>query len=723
MKPLLTQAWSLADERSAADRTQPDACAALATGGELRLSFLSPTLARVTLLPAQGFREPRTWAIAPTLGTDVPWTGRERADLQGFQRPVVALSKSDQGDVSLSTPQVSVRLLGGGTQAMRLQWTDQATGHTFLEDRRTSAYLQEHRTGLVRHCLVRDPQEHYYGLGDKTGPLNLHGRRLRCLGQDALGYDPQNGDPLYKHWPFTMTRTVNGLWVGLYYDTLATCTFDLGCEHDNYHGFFRSVDIDDGDLDYYVMLGRTPAEVLRQFVALIGGTHMPPRWSLGFAQTAMGLADAPDAQHQLNRFIDECARHRIPISSFHYGSGYSSRGKQRYVFTWNHAKFPDPKAINRKFQEHGMRLVANIKPCLLDDHPAYSALKQSQAFIQDASTGKAVVEPFWDGQGSHLDFTRPQAVAWWQEQLTQQVLAQGIDVGWNDNNEYAIQNEDAYSDAWGLNLPMHRSRPLHALLMTRATFEAQQAFTGDIAEPAFTVTRAGPPGLQRYAQTWSGDNTTSWASLKWNVRTGLQMSLSGMFNVGHDVGGFYGPVPDAELFLRWVQACCLNPRMVMNSWKEGGVSNLPWMHPEVTDAIREAIALRYRLMPYLVACFEQATQQHVPILRPTFFNFPDDLQCLADADEFMLGDSLLVSPVLEEGQRSKRIYFPQLPDGKKWVDFETREVYNAGAWHEVAAPLTRLPIFVLQGTQIQVAQPAAGEVPRHDDPVAETLQY
>ena len=723
MKPLLSQTWTRSTDLITPDRTRPDATAALTPGGELQLSFLSPSLARVTLLPAQGFREPRTWAIAPTPGTDVPWTGRQREDLHGFQRPVAASTQDAQGGITLSTDLLSVRLLGGALEPLRLQWVDPVTGYTVLEDRGTSAYLHERRTGLVRHCLVRDPQEHYYGLGDKTGPLNLHGRRLRCLGQDALGYDPQNGDPLYKHWPFTMTRTVNGLWVGLYYDTLSTCTFDLGCEHDNYHGFFRSVDIDDGDLDYYVMFGRTPAEVLRQFVALIGGTHMPPRWSLGFAQTAMGLADAPDAQQQLDQFIDECARHRIPISAFHYGSGYSSRGKQRYVFTWNHDKFPDPKTLNRKFQDHGMRLVANIKPCLLDDHPAYASLNQSQAFIQDRTTGQAVVEPFWDGQGSHLDFTRPQAVAWWQAQLKEKVLAYGIDVGWNDNNEYAIQNEDAYSDAWGSALPMHRCRPLHALLMTRATFEAQKAFAGDTTEPGFTVTRAGPPGLQRYAQTWSGDNTTSWATLKWNVRTGLQMSLSGMFNIGHDVGGFYGPVPDPELFLRWVQACCLNPRMVMNSWKEGNVSNLPWMHPEVTDAIRDAIALRYRLMPYLVSCFEQATEQHVPIIRPTFFNFPDDLNCLTDSDEFMLGESLLVSPALNEGQRIKHIYFPHLAEGRHWVDFETREVYAAGQWHELQTPLTRLPIFVVQGAQIAVAEPAAGAVPRHDDPVSKTLQF
>jgi alpha-glucosidase len=718
MTPLHVAGWQVNDALRHADRSTPDATAQVSTGGELQVSFLTDTLARITLVPKDGFREPHTWAIAPVSGSDVPWTGRPRESLAGFARPAVAQSQAPNGDFLLSSPRLSVRLTGGPQAVTQLHWQDASTGHTLVLDRPTSAYLSERRTQLVRHSQVRIPGEHYFGLGDKTGALNLAGRRLRILGQDSLGYDPKTGDPLYKHWPFVMVRTTEGLWYGLYYDTLAACTFDLGCEHDNYHGFFRSVDIDDGDLDVYLMVGKSPAEVVAQFVALIGGTHLPPRWSLGYAQTAMGLADAPDAQQQLDRFIDECQRHQIPISSFHYGSGYSSRGKQRYVFTWNHDKFPDPKTLNAKFQAHGMRLVANIKPCLLDDHPAYAALVSEAAFVREHGTDTPVVEPFWDGQGAHLDFTRPATVAWWQSQLKRQVLDYGIDAGWNDNNEYALQHEDAWSE--GAQLPIHRSRPLHALLMTRATFEAQQAHS---AEPVFTVTRAGPPGLQRYAQTWSGDNTTSWATLKWNLRTGLQMSLSGLFNVGHDVGGFYGPLPDPELFVRWVQACCLNPRMVMNSWKEGGVSNLPWMHTEVTDSVREAIRLRYRLMPYLWQCFEQAHLLHRPIIRPTFFNFPDDPRCLEDSDEFMLGESLLVSPVVEQGQTHKQVYLPLLGDGLAWLSFHSRERFAAGQVHRIDAPLGHLPLFVIQGSRIPVAQALPGQLPRHDDPVAEVLPF
>jgi alpha-glucosidase len=182
-------------------------------------------------------------------------------------------------------------------------------------------------------------------------------------------------------------------------------------------------------------------------------------------------------------------------------------------------------------------------------------------------------------------------------------------------------------------------------------------------------------------------------------------------------------VPEPELFLRWVQSCALNPRMVMNSWKANNVSNLPWMHPEVTEAVIDAIRLRYRLMPYLWQCFERASAHHEPIIRPTFFNFPNDSECLNDNDEFMLGDRLLVAPVVNEGARLRRLYLPLLPDRKGWIDFYSRTRFAAGAWHEVDAPLHRLPLFVVEGAELPVSAPLAGALPKHDDPVSELLLF
>jgi alpha-glucosidase len=703
----------------------------LANGGTFTVRALGERLVRVTLRPHSGFKEPRTWAIAPLFGSqstyganqntaDVPWEGRRRESCDGFS-PISAHTVATVNSATLSTASLSVTL---ATAPLRLRWRTQ-DGTVLCDDRETGAYLAELRTGNLRHYVTRTLADRFYGLGDKTGKLNLHGRRLRTIAMDSLGYDPEHGDPLYKHWPFLLTRAESGLWIGTYYDTLATCTFDLGAEHDNYHGLYRYVEIEDGDLDYYVMVGATPGEVVSQWMQLIGGTALPPRWSLGFAQTAMGLADAPDAQTKLNAFIDEVNSRNVPISAFHYGSGYSSRGKRRYVFTWNKQKFPDPCALNAKFHAHRMRTVANVKPCLLDDHVHYPEVAQDGGFLTDITSQAPVVEPFWDGQGAHLDFTNPVTIAWWQNKLAPALLDQGMDAAWNDNNEYAVLDDDAISAMFGQALPIHRSRPLHPLLMTRATYESQKAYLKrhQRDEPTFTVTRAGPPGIQRYAQTWTGDNRTDWRNLKWNIRTGLQMSLSGMFNVGHDVGGFHGPVPSPELFLRWVQACCLNPRMVMNSWKADNVTNLPWMHDSVTAHVLSALRLRYHLLPYLWSLFERASTRHEPIIRPTFYVFPEDLQCYEDCDDFMLGDAMLIAPVVEEGARTRTLYLPKLDGEGKWFDFFTRESFEGGHTRTIPAALEKLPIFVRSGAEIPTAQVSSHTRPSDDAPIAQILTF
>ena len=289
-----------------------------------------------------------------------------------------------------------------------LEWRT-ADGTVFASDRPTHAYQWTARSGLVRHYVARSLSDQYFGLGDKTGPLDKHGRRLRTLALDALGYDARTSDPLYKHWPFLIQRsTSSGIAFGQFYDTLAPATFDLGCEYDNYHGFYRCTEIDDGELDYYVIVGPRIRDVVRRFTELTGRMAFGPRWSLGYANTAMSLTDAPDAQEQLARIPrEQVAKHDVPCSAFHFGSGYTSIGRRRYVFTWNRDKFPQPREAIDAFARAGIRTVVNLKPCLLDDHPSYAAVAARGAFVRDAQTGLPCVGQFWDGVGAQVDFTHP----------------------------------------------------------------------------------------------------------------------------------------------------------------------------------------------------------------------------------------------------------------------------------------------------------------------------
>ena len=231
--------------------------------------------------------------------------------------------------------------------------------------------------------------------------------------------------------------------------------------------------------------------------------------------------------------------------------------------------------------------------------------------------------------------------------------------------------------------------------MMRASYEAQVENRPD--ERPFVISRAGCPGMQRYVQTWSGDNLTSWQTLKYNIPMGLGLGLSGMVNTGHDVGGFAGLRPGPELFLRWVQNGIFHPRFTIHSWKIDGSANEPWMYPKVFPAVREAILLRYRLIPYLYNLMVESAQTGHPLLRPLVYQFPADPRCLDESFDFMLGPSLLVASVLAPGVRKRKVY---LPAGQDWYNFYTQERLEGGQTHTVAAPLEYIPLFVPAGSLI-----------------------
>lgn len=285
---------------------------------------------------------------------------------------------------------------------------------------------------------------------------------------------------------------------------------------------------------------------------------------------------------------------------------------------------------------------------------------------------------FWSGDGSWLDFTNPVAFQWWQSQVSTEILGRGIDGVWNDN-EFALDfamfgpdGKQTYSSE-------------QMLGMAQASAAAQKQRTEQTGERPFLITRSASLGAQRLAQTWSGDNSSSWKNLKFNTAIGLGLGLSGYASTGHDVGGFVGDAPSAELLLCWIQHAVSYPRFSIHSWKNPPTE--PWSHPEVEDAAREAIELRYRLLPYLYSLYWEHTQTEAPIQRPLVYEFP---QLLLDPGFDALLGPFLLFPQVGEGEREISRTLPAA-----WFDFHSGQRFEGT--FTTPAPLEKTPLLVREG--------------------------
>jgi len=659
------------------------------TTAQVHLFVLEEDIIRVLVLPDGELKQPRTWAIAPG-ETDTPDEGRHRFVATGFSRPAAA-RRLDGHILTLETARIRLKVdladFKCRWQIFDNEWKDAA------RDRPTQAYDFGWWDGRVRHYLARDADEMFFGLGERSGDQNRAGRRFRLSNVDAFGYNARTSDPLYKHIPFTITRRpADGLSYGLFYDTLSDCAFDLGCELDNYHGLYRAFQAEHGDLDYYFIAGPDLAEVTRRFTWLTGRPALMPAWSLGFSGSSMAIADAADAEARCLAYLDECKRRDIPCASFHLSSGYTESGGKRHVFTWNRDKFPDPARFAKAVADRGVRLVANLKPALLKDHPRFAEAAERGLLIAEDDGAPALVQ-FWDGLGAYLDFTNPDTAAWWRGDVKGALLDVGVAATWNDNNEYEIWSSRAVAHAG----PAAATRAVQPLLMARASRQAQIEHAP--GKRPFVVTRSGCAGMQRYAQTWSGDNTTSWETLRYNLKMGLGLALSGVSNSGHDIGGFAGPPPGPELLTRWVEMGVFMPRFSIHSWNDDGSASTPWMHEDAADKIAALMRLRVRFQPYLAYLSWCYAKDFKPIWRPTFYGFPADPAAWQENDEFMLGPSLLIAPVVTPGATKRAV---RAPAGADWIEPWTGARIAGGRTVMLDAPLGRPAFLARVGSLVPV---------------------
>ena len=567
------------------------------------------------------------------------------------------------------------------------------------------AYMEDSNHRRI-HTSEISPEDCFYGFGEKSGSFNKAQKFMSMSPKDAMGYNPRETDSLYKHIPFYIklnrgTRKA----VGYFYHNTCECDFDMGREKSNYwkpHSRYRT---DGGDIDLFLIAGPSVRQVVERYTDLTGKSAMLPRYALGYLGSSMYYPELDnDCDDAILDFIDTTREEKIPVDGFQLSSGYctveTDKGIKRCVFTWNKKRFKDPREFFAQMEKRGVTVSPNVKPGILLIHPRLDEMKAKGMFIKASGSDEPGIGTWWGGKGVFADFTNPSTRTYWKEMLKENVLEYGTSSVWNDNCEYdSLVDKDCRCDFEGKGGTIGQLKSVMSNIMCHITDEAiHETFTN--TRP-YIVCRSGHCGIQRYAQTWAGDNLTCWDSLKYNIATILGMSLSGVANQGCDIGGFYGPSPEAELMVRWIQNGIFQPRFSIHSTNTDNTVTEPWMYGDCTDYIREAIGLRYQLSPYLYSLMERAHETGLPIMEPMCSAFQKDVKCYEEGVDFMLGDSLLVANVVEKGAVSRKVY---LPEGETFYDFYTRAAYEGGRTVELPVDLGSIPLFVRSGAIIPMAE-------------------
>lgn len=542
---------------------------------------------------------------------------------------------------------------------------------------------REHEVRWTRHL---PENEACYGLGERAFALNLRGRSLVLWNSDPAVYE-RGDDPLYLSIPFYL-GVRPGLAFGLLWDNPVRGYVDLDASQTGTMRFGA----EDDSLCIYFFAGPDVPGVLRQYTWLTGRMPLPPLWALGFHQSRWSYLDEAEFRTLAREFRER----RLPCDVLHFDIDYMDNYR---CFTWNRQRFPLLPTLLGELRKQGFRAVAIIDPGIKVDpgYPVYDEGVEQDVFLKYPD-GKRVSAPVWPGNSHFPDFSSARVRAWWGAQYTPLIQA-GFAGFWNDMNEPTVLGlkgsrtlPDSVVHDWdGLGQSHDQGgHNLYGLLMARATRQGLSKLQPD--KRPFVMTRAGYAGAQRYTYSWTGDNVSSWDHLRLSISMALNMGLSGLPFTGPDVGGFAGE-PDSELFVRWMQLGCMLPFFRSHAMK-GTPPQEPWAFGEPYEsASRAALELRYQMLPSLYSACAQCAQDGMPIVRPLFMLEPDDPDLYDRDDSFLLGDSILVAPVLEAGAVEREVYLPR----GIWYEFDTNKMLTGGRSVTVDAPLERLPLFIRGG--------------------------
>lgn len=663
-------------------------------GPIIKVMFVTDSIVRIVASFAEEFKPDASYTLVTTawddLMDDVLKSERRRVELycpKAKDLDDAICLKSDQLTLKISKKPFSIDIY------------DQE-GVLLYSELQRKAYVQDDK-GRIYHYLKYAEQDKFFGFGDKTGKLNKAKKRMVIGNRDAIGYDAEFSDPLYKHIPFYIKINAQDLKAtGIFYHNAYDAVFDMGAERSGYWDPYTYYVTEGGDIDLFFIYGPSAGKVVERFTDLTGKTVLPSINALGYLGSTMYYTELDEKSDEaILDFVDTARKQGMPCSGYHLSSGYtSSPENKRYVFNWNYKRFPDPQKFIADMQQAGVVVSPNIKPALLTSHPLYKEAVDKKAFILDREEQQPQLDRFWGGDGAFVDFSGKQGRAFWQQHLKESLLDIGISAIWNDNCEFEIADGEAVCQFEGHKASIASLRGVMPNLMAMTGYQAIKEAHPD--KRPFLLNRAAGAGIQRYASTWTGDNSTDWRSLKFGIPIMLGLGLSGVANQGSDIGGFFGGRPSPELLVRWVQNGIFQPRFSIHSCNNDNTVTEPWMYPSYTSYIREAVKFRHKLIPYLYSLLHESSVKGSPVMRPLFYEFQTEARLLDESFDFMFGPFLLVANVVEPEADKRKVYLPQ---GCDWYDWDTHECYRGGQTIEVDAPLDKIPLFFKSGSIIPLA--------------------
>ena len=522
------------------------------------------------------------------------------------------------------------------------------------------------RGAFTQMALSLGVGECVYGLGERFTAFVKNGQVVENTNKDG----GTGTDQAYKAVPFYLTNRGYGVLV----NETGPVSFEVASERVSRVQFSQRGE----SLEFFVIYGPTPREILRRLTALTGRPPLPPPWSFGLWLTTSFVTDYNEATVMTQ--IDGMRQRQLPLSVFHFDC-FWMREFEWCNFQWDPRMFPDPAGLLRRLRERGLKICVWINPYIAQRSPLFAEGRAGGFFLRKPN-GDVWQSDLWQPGMAIVDFTNPAACAWYTGHL-RRLLEMGVDCFKTDFGE-RIPTDVVYHDGSDP-VAMHN---LYPILYNEAVYRLLEDVRG--RGEAVLFARSSYATGQRFPVHWGGDCWSNFESMAESLRGGLSLGLCGFGFWSHDIGGFEGAPPPA-VYKRWIAFGLLSS----HSRLHGNTSyRVPWnFDDEATAVLRHFTELKCRLMPYLWAKALEANTDGLPMLRAMLLEFPNDPACDTLDRQYMLGDALLVAPVFSESGDVS--YY--LPAGR-WTHLLTGEVQTGGRWYQTRHDVMSLPLFVRPGT-------------------------